>query len=157
MLWGLVPPWSKGDKYQPIVNLRAETVLNRPAFNRFLQQSRCIVPADGFFEWRAESWGNRRQSKGAVSLSAKSEGSDRKLWIRRDSYHDPIARRHPSSASKEDDPASIREGSRGKELQTFCLITTEPTNWFGQVHNRMPVIIPHEKEKVWLNSESQTD
>src|SRR5690242_10884053 len=45
--WGLIPPWSKGDKFQPIVNLRSETLLGRPAFKRFLQNSRCIVPADG--------------------------------------------------------------------------------------------------------------
>jgi len=53
-------------------------------------------------------------------------------------------------------PLPLEKGSRGKELQTFCLITTEPNELVSQVHNRMPVIIPHEKEKVWLNP-NQTD
>src|SRR5258706_16086355 len=51
MKWGMVPPWAKDNKYQPLPNLRTDTVLSKPSFKRILESSRCIVPVDGFNEW----------------------------------------------------------------------------------------------------------
>jgi putative SOS response-associated peptidase YedK len=127
MKWGLAPPWSKEKTYQPLINLRTETVLNKPGFKRILETARCLVPVDGFNEWKTD--GKQKfpfrftmQSGDIFSLAG---------------LYSPMAL--PS----------------GRTLYTFSLITTEANSVVGQIHDRMPVIVPRSHEAAWLNPRSR--
>jgi putative SOS response-associated peptidase YedK len=122
--WGLVPSWSKDEKigYRTI-NARMETVDTAPSFRRAFQQRRCLVPADGFYEW-------------------KRTGGPRLPY---------------SVSMKDDQPfvfAGLWEGWKAPDsdgwLLTCTIITTESNELVGQLHNRMPVILPEEHHSAWL-------
>ena len=74
MKWGLVPPWAKEKKPQILVNLRAETLLGRPAFKKYLATSRCIMPVDGFFEWQTEKLPKGKLRKIPYRYQPRGEG-----------------------------------------------------------------------------------
>lgn len=122
--WGLVPHWSKEEKggAQPI-NLRAETVAEKPSFQQLLTRKRCLIPADGFYEWKKS--GNVKQPVRFImkdqSLFGMAALYD--TWIQPD----------------------------GGKLHTCTIITTEPNPLVAEVHNRMPVILPREAESLWLD------
>ena len=127
MKWGMVPPWSKDNKYQPLTNLRTETLLNKPGFKRILESARCLVPVDGFYEWKTQ---------GKLKLPYRYTMKAGEIFSLAGLYATLIL---PS----------------GKTLYTMSLITTEANALVGEVHDRMPVIIPPEKENVWLNPRSK--
>jgi putative SOS response-associated peptidase YedK len=123
MKWGLVPPWAKGNQYQPLINIRTDTLLNKPGFKRILETSRCLVPVDGYFEWKTEG-----QKKTPYRFVMKSE----EIFCLGGLY-------------------GVLMLPSGKARYTFSLMTTEANQLGSQVHDRMPVIIPKEKEAAWLN------
>jgi putative SOS response-associated peptidase YedK len=127
MKWGLVPPWAKDPKYQPIINLRTETVVHKPGFRRMVESARCLVPVDGFNEWKTDG-----KAKVPYRFVMKS-GEVFSLG----GLYQPLTL--PS----------------GKTVYTLTLITTEANKLVGQVHDRMPVIIPRSHESVWLNPKSK--
>ena len=127
MKWGLVPPWSKGGEYKPLVNLRSDTIQHKPGFTRLLKSARCIVPVDGYFEWKTEG-----KSKQPYRFVMKSNG----LFGLGGLY-------------------GTISLAGGEVLYMVCLITTEANDVGQAVHDRMPVIIPPEKEDAWLNPSSK--
>ncbi|OXM88112.1 SOS response-associated peptidase [Paenibacillus rigui] len=122
--WGLVPSWSQEESSggKPM-NLRLETAQQKPAFRRMLERKRCIVPADGFFEWK--TGGKQKQP---VRFMLK----DRSLFGMAALY----------------DTWGMADGTK---LHTCAILTTEPNEVVAKVHTRMPVILRHEDESVWLN------
>src|SRR5207247_1467431 len=113
MKWGLVPSWAADDKSgAKLINARADGVAEKPSFRDAFRKRRCLIPADGFFEWKAE--GKRKQP-------FHFHRHDRKpflfagLWER-------------------------WTGGEGAPLLTCCLITTDANGIVSPVHNRMPVI-----------------
>jgi len=127
MKWGLVPPWSKGNVYKPLINLRTDTLLNKPGFKRILESSRCLVPVDGFNEWSLEN-----KKKIPYRFVMKSG----EIFSLGGLYGTLVL---PS----------------GKTLYTVSLITTEANQQVVAVHDRMPVVIPRSKESAWLNQMSK--
>jgi putative SOS response-associated peptidase YedK len=125
--WGLVPPWAKDNKYQPIINLRSETVLTKPGFKRVLESARCLVPVDGFNEWKTVD-----KKKYPFRFVMKT-GEIFSLGGVFQTLVPP----------------------NGKTLHTVSLITTEANALVGEVHDRMPVIIPRTHESAWLNPKSK--
>jgi putative SOS response-associated peptidase YedK len=133
MQWGLVPFWVKDwESAQSIrektLNARSETILDKPAFRQAAQSKRCLVLADGFFEWR--------------HIASKTYP----YYIRLKS-HEPFAF------------AGIWDGwanpETGEHLKTFSVITTRANSLLEQIHNtkkRMPVILPRDQEKRWLEN-----
>lgn len=124
--WGLVPFWSKDPSIgSRMINARAETLGEKPAFRNLLKKRRCLVLADSFYEWRK----NEDGSKTPVRLMMKSGEpfAFAGLW---DSWKDP----------------------EGHTLHTCTIITTEPNTLAAEVHNRMPVILSRQAEKVWLSA-----
>ena len=122
MKWGFVPPWATPEKPMTLINLRSDTLQTKPAFKKYLQQSRCIVPADGFYEWAAVG-----KTKVPYRFVLK-EG----LFGLGGLYR---------SAKDKD----------GNEVLTCCLITTEANSVVSKIHDRMPVIISPALESSWLN------
>lgn len=128
MKWGLVPFWAKDAKIgNKQINARAETVAEKPAYKKSFADRRCIVPADGFFEWQTDT----RQP-----YYITTRGGDRLgfagIW---DSWKTP----------------------EGERLQSFSIITGEPNELVRPVHDRMPVIIPPGDYLRWLSPSTSAD
>jgi putative SOS response-associated peptidase YedK len=128
--WGLVPFWAEDPAIgYKMINARAETVAQKKSFARALRKQRCLVVADGFYEWRKLADGKRKIPM-YVHLKA-----DRPFGF-----------------------AGLYENWKSKDgmvLQTCTIITTQPNALMAPIHNRMPVIIAPEKRKIWLDREIQ--
>jgi putative SOS response-associated peptidase YedK len=123
--WGLIPHWSEDARIAArTINARAETVGQAPAFRDALRKRRCLVPADGFYEWRRE--GGVRQPYRIV------RADDR-----------PFAFAGLWSGWR--DPAS------GEVRRTFTIVTTQANDAIASLHDRMPVILPPDAWDVWLD------
>jgi putative SOS response-associated peptidase YedK len=123
--WGLQPFWAKEAKaVKRAINARAETLAEKPSFRKLLQSKRCLVPADGFFEWQATGHG-----KVPYRITLKNEElfTFAGLW---DEWADK---------------------STGEVLHTFTIITTEANGVVKPIHDRMPVILTPEAEELWLD------
>ena len=134
--WGLVPSWSKAVGAQALmINARVESLAEKPAFARALEKQRCLVPADGFYEWQAS--GSKARSK-QPHLIARADGEPFAMA-------GIFARWHPP-------------GTRGGEALVSCaVITTAATGALRALHDRMPVILPREAEARWLDPELDGD
>ncbi|PVY40857.1 SOS response-associated peptidase [Pontibacter virosus] len=124
--WGLQPFWSKDARaVKRSINARAETITEKPSFRHLLTSKRCLVPADGFFEWQLT-----RQGKVPYRFLLKNEElfSFAGLW-------DEWVDQHT-----------------GEVLHTFTIITTEANEVVKPIHDRMPVILSPEAEGLWLDT-----
>jgi putative SOS response-associated peptidase YedK len=129
MRWGLVPYWAKDPKIgNKLINARAETLAKKPAFRERLRPRRCLIPADGFYEWTAGPDGTKRLLR--ITLRSGEPFAFAGLW---DEWVPP---------------AGEEQGAR---LRTCTIITTTPTAVLAQVHQRMPVILQPEAEALWLD------
>ena len=128
MRWGLIPHWAKSDSIgSRMINARAETVAQRPAFRDAFRKRRCLVLADGFYEWRRA--GSVKKPMRIVMESGEPFAFAG-LWA---VWRDPEGNRIPSCT----------------------VITTEANDLLRPIHNRMPVILPREMEEFWLDREVQ--
>lgn len=126
--WGLVPSWAKDDKIgSKMINARAESLLEKPSFKRLVSSRRCIIPSDGFYEWKAQG-----SSKQPMRIVMRDEGIFSMAGLY-DIWMDP-------------------EGNR---LSTCTIITTTPNDLMAEIHNRMPVILKPEDETEWLDRGNQ--
>ena len=124
MRWGLIPSWAKDPSVgNRIINARAETLAAKPAFRLALRKRRCLVVADGFYEWQRV--GTAKQPVRIVLRNRQPFGFAG-LW---DTWANPD----------------------GEEIQSCTVITTEANELLKSVHNRMPVILPPEAEDIWLD------
>ena len=123
--WGLVPPWAKTPGRRPI-NARAETVAERPTFRTAFSRFRCLIPADGFYEWRTA--GDGRREAFHISWASEKLFAFAGIW-------------------------SVWRGPDDEHRVRSCaILTTTPNEAVAPLHDRMPVILPRDAEDVWLNS-----
>ena len=126
--WGFIPGWVKDPTSgtQPI-NAKAETAAEKPMFREAFKRRRCLVPADGFYEWKQE--GGRKQP---VYIRMKDEEpfAIAGLW-------------------------ENWEGQDGQTIESCTLLTTEPNDLLAPIHNRMPVILEPKDYELWLDPEIQ--
>jgi putative SOS response-associated peptidase YedK len=124
MHWGLIPNWATDPTIgNQMINARAETLTEKPAFKHLVGSRRCIIPADGFYEWRKE---RKRKIPMWVHLKSREPFGLAGLW---DVWRNPS----------------------GKQVESFTIITTEPNELIRPIHNRMPVILRPEDEEAWLD------
>ena len=124
MRWGLVPSWAQDPSMgQGMINARAETLLEKPSFKQLVATRRCLVPADGFYEWRREG---KRKVPMWIHLKNGEPFAFAGLW---DYWRDPAG---------------------DKELYTFTIITTDPNALLRPIQNRMPVMYDKEMGRQWL-------
>jgi putative SOS response-associated peptidase YedK len=132
--WGLVPFWAKDPSIgSRLINARAETVATKPAFRRAFARHRCLLPADGFYEWEKSADPKRpgkqpyyihREDGGVLAFAGLYE-----LWRDKD--------------RPDDDP--------GSWLWTATIITTQAEDEVGRIHDRMPMVIDPARWGDWLD------
>ncbi|GAA4832327.1 SOS response-associated peptidase [Kitasatospora terrestris] len=132
--WGLVPSWAKdASGAARLINARSETVDQKPSFRKAFAARRCVIPADGYYEWRPVPAGDGRKAfKQPYYLSTGTTMLMAGLY---EFWKDP--------AVPEDDPAAW--------LATACILTRDATDSAGRVHDRMPVVIAPDDLALWLD------
>lgn len=122
MSWGLLPHWSKSAGDRRYINARSETVFDKPAFRTAARARRCLVPADGFYEWQAT---RTRKVPHFVNLKTREPFGIAGLW-------------------------DIWEKGRD-HVETFTLLTTAANELMKPIHDRMPVIVKPQQYRLWLD------
>jgi putative SOS response-associated peptidase YedK len=131
--WGLVPHWAKDRSIAAkMINARAESVASKPAFRSSLARRRCLVPADGWFEWKRED--GRKQP----FFMTRTDGASLAFAGIWSTWHDPAA-----------------DGD-APPLVTMAVLTTEAVGVLGEVHDRMPLLLDPTQWARWLDP-SATD
>lgn len=126
--WGLVPFWAKDPSIgNRMINARAETVAEKPAFRSALAKRRCLIPADGFFEWK---------KTGGKSVPFYFRFPDDRLFAFAGIWEQ-------------------WESPEGEPLRTCSLITVQPNALVGEVHDRMPAILLPDEESSWLETDGK--
>ncbi|MDG5767513.1 SOS response-associated peptidase [Balneolales bacterium ANBcel1] len=123
--WGLVPPFVKDrSDWKPLINARSETVREKPSFRNAFQRKRCIIPANGFYEWKDFGGGNK------IPFYMRLLEND--LFGMAGLYETHI---------DED----------GDQLHTYTILTTEANALMQPLHDRMPVLLRKENYDIWLD------
>lgn len=122
--WGFIPSWMRDkENLKPLINLRDDTLLNKESFSFYLKNNRCVIPANGFYEWKEENGVKKPYLIFLKDFSLFSfAGIFNKIKL------------------------------NGEEIKSFAIITTEPNEKIKNIHNRMPVILKKEYEDFWLNN-----
>ncbi len=120
--WGLIPFWAKDPKIgYKMINSRAETIAEKPSFKYAFKRRRCLIPANGFYEWR-------KKDKQPFYIHLK----DRELFTFAGIWENWIS-------------------PEGTNIKTCSIITTESNEFMQPIHHRMPVILPRENEFDWIS------
>ncbi|PSC03147.1 DUF159 family protein [Alsobacter soli] len=126
--WGFIPTWVKDTREFPLlINARCETLADKPAFRNAVRRRRCLVPADGFYEWRRE--GEGKTARKQPYLIRRRDGQPMALAGLWETYVSPD----------------------GGEIDTALIVTTQANGLVAAVHDRMPVIIEPEQFDLWLD------
>lgn len=121
--WGLLPPWVRTERPRfSMINARAETLAHKPAYRAAFRRRRCLVPADGFYEWQVQAgakrpWHIRRRDGEPFAFAG--------LWER-------------------------WEGE-GRAIESFTIVVTEACEALRPIHARMPVILDRDEYDLWLD------
>jgi putative SOS response-associated peptidase YedK len=122
--WGLIPSWVKDPRaFKMLINARSESIADKPSFRAAVRHKRCLVPADGYYEWTGRAGAKRPhlirpRERGPMAMAAIYEN-----WL----------------------------GADGSEIETMAILTTAANTTISVLHDRMPVIIPPEQFELWLD------
>ena len=133
--WGLVPSWAKDPKVgDRQINARAESVAEKPAYRKAFEKRRCLIPADGFYEWKKQ--GQKRKQPMFVHLRSGEPMAFAGLW----------------EIWKDQQVAQSRDGGDDEGwLRTCAIVTTDANDLLAPIHDRMPGILPEPAWDVWLD------
>ena len=124
MRWGLVPSWVKDPaEFSLLANARGETVCDKPAFRNAMKYRRCLIPADGFYEWQAGGSGPKQPFYMHARSGPMAFAGLWETWT----------------------------GPNGEEVDTAAIVTTRANGVLAGIHDRMPVIVPPEAFPPWLD------
>jgi putative SOS response-associated peptidase YedK len=124
MRWGFIPAWVKDPRtFSLLVNARGESVLDKPAFRNAMRRRRCLIPADGFYDWRPGApkrpyFVRPKMPGGPIAFAG--------LW-------------------------ETWTGPNGEEVDTAAIVTTRANRLLAPIHDRMPVIVAPEAFNLWLD------
>ncbi len=123
MKWGLIPSWAKDEKIAyKMINARAETIMEKPSYRNSFKNRRCLIPADGFYEWRKNPDGTKTPMY--IRMKDQELFMFAGLW---DTWRN----------------------ADGVDVRSCTIITTTPNGLMSSIHDRMPVIIPKEAYVDW--------
>jgi putative SOS response-associated peptidase YedK len=123
--WGLLPSWKKSTEGNRPINARAETLFDKPMFRNAIARRRCLIPADGFYEWQQRPGGKQPWHIGMVDHATFALGGIWEYWA----------------------------GERGEPVLSCAIIVTDANELVRQFHERMPLIIAREDWDRWLDPE----
>jgi len=130
--WGLIPSWADDAKIgNRMINARAESVADKPAYRAAFKRRRCLIPADGFYEWKA----------------AEKKGERKQPFLFHMDDHRPFAFAGLWETWKD------KEDADAQPIQSCTIITTNANDLAANVHDRMPVILDSEDYEMWLDPE----
>lgn len=125
--WGFLPHWLQEKRPQGFINSRSETIFEKPIFKKAIIERRCLVPADGFFEW------DRKTKKPYyIRIKGKKIFSFAGIW--------------------ED-----FQNENKKDMLTYSIITTASANKINKIHDRMPIILERKNEPLWLKAKNEQE
>jgi putative SOS response-associated peptidase YedK len=128
--WGLIPSWADDPGIgSRMINARSETAPEKPSFRRAFRERRCLIPADGFYEWQRT---NGAKQPYYIRMKEERPFALAGLW------------------------ESWRDGS-GPEIRSCTILTTKPNALTAEIHDRMPVILPPGSYDAWLDPEAERD
>ncbi|WP_042160157.1 SOS response-associated peptidase [Paenibacillus gorillae] len=128
--WGLIPPWADSPKVgYMMLNARSETAASKPAFQTPMRRKRCLIPADGFYEWKKDAAGKGKQPMRIVRR-------DRSIFSMAGLYETWMA-------------------PDGTTVNSCTIMTTAPNALMAPIHDRMPVILHPDDEQLWLDRSVQ--
>jgi len=124
-IWGLIPSWAKDPSIgSRMINARGETLVEKPSFRSAFRRRRCLIPADGFYEWK-QNPGSKSKTPMYIKLKSGEPFALAGLW---ENWNAPD----------------------GSNILSCTIITTTPNALLEPIHNRMPVILPREAYARWL-------
>jgi putative SOS response-associated peptidase YedK len=124
MRWGLIPAWSKDAAIgYKMINARSETVAAKPSFRELVRSQRCLIPSDGFYEWKREG---KQKLPFCFTMADESIFAFAGLW---DRWRSP----------------------QGQFLESCTILTTAPNELMQDIHDRMPAILMPEDYDLWLD------
>ncbi len=125
-LWGLIPSWSRESKIgQRMINARGETLAEKPSFKNAYKRRRCLILADGFYEWVKQP-GQKTKIPHYIQLASRQVFAMAGLW-------------------------EVWEAPDGSSVKSATIITIPPNPLIAKLHNRMPVILPRSAHETWLS------
>ncbi len=125
-VWGLIPSWAKDPEIgSRMINARAETLAEKPAFRAAYRRRRCLIPATGFYEWRQDP-GSRSKTPMYIQLESGEPFAFAGLW-------------------------EIWNSPDGSQIKSCTIVTTAPNPLLERIHNRMPVIISPKDYDLWMD------
>lgn len=161
MEWGLVPSWADDRKDHGYINARAETLGEKRSFADAYESRRCLVPADGMYEWVSKSGGGKQPYRVALpddaifamaGLYERWEPPQRQTGL---GEFGGGSAEHSSADSRAAKPRDgDDEGGQDEVVETFTIVTTEPNDTVSELHHRMAVILDREEESQWLTGDT---
>jgi putative SOS response-associated peptidase YedK len=129
--WSLIPFWAWNPKIAySTINARAEDIAEKPTYHKLIRSQRCLVPADGFYEWERLTLEDKEEKfPWYISLKERALFAFAGLW-------------------------DVWKDAEGVEILTYSIITTIPNELIQDLHSRMPVILHQTDEEAWLDSET---
>ncbi|MBM4326790.1 MAG: SOS response-associated peptidase [Deltaproteobacteria bacterium] len=125
--WGLIPFWAKDEKIgHKLINAKSETVAEKPAFRAAFKHKRCLIPADGFYEWKRRE-GKKTKQPHFIRMKNGEPFALAGLW---ENWESP----------------------EGKIIESCVILTTNSNNLIQSLHDRMPVIVLPQDYELWLNT-----
>lgn len=121
--WGLVPEWKKERGDKPLINARVETVIEKPSFRSSMKRTRCLVPFDGWYEWRSE---NGRKQPYLIKPNGGGPMAFAGVWA---TWHGPTGEHW---------------------LETMTILTGPTRGPMKSLHSRMPLVVPQDQHAAWL-------
>ncbi len=126
--WGLIPFWAKDPEIGfKMINARSESITEKPAFKNAFKKRRCLIPANGFYEWRKDA----NKTPFRIFLKSEELFAMAGIW-------------------------EVWKDAEERPVHTFSILTTSPNKLMESIHNRMPVILPMESEEAWMKENDQT-
>ncbi len=124
--WGLYPKWAREKKLRPIINVRRETLQDKPTFKGNLKRNRCLIPTDGYFEWLPGEKGKKTPMY--FTLNGHRDATFAGLY--QDNFD-----------------------TEGNTIRQYAIITVPSSEEFLYIHDRMPAIMTPDTERLWLDPE----
>lgn len=155
--WGLLPSWADDPSEYGFINARAETIEDKPSFRNAVRTQRCLIPADGFYEWSGDR-GSRQPYR--IAFEDDRLFAMAGIWER---WEGPV-----QQTGLDDFGSGAGAGEAGTNdtgttepqtevRETVAILTTDAAGPVADVHDRMPVIFPRDRERAWLDADDAAE